>query len=343
MKNKFNKTLFYLIIAVAFFNTSLVFYLENNSDNPLDSLRFEFEGVEEVKAAESNWLLVRDAITQVRALNKSIEDLLAIVAYRDITRSVTFTRTSTINGKTMTIRLTLNTSTTGVSTSLGETNLTFKNKFEIWDSDNSKAMELFFDSATDSSVGNGILLIKRPKVFNSNFTNTATNTILENRITGAVGSRIQTISWINGPLYTNGRHSRVRKKIQEVSGGTVLNIYGTSIYTNNLQCSGANPDFHSLAAIINNSGAYNTTALFGVTGTATIANAQCATTPNPVNYATFNSSGFVSDGLASASIPSGYPTANDVNTLFTTLSADTSLSYTTVNTMTPAFYSLSAP
>ena len=64
---------------------------------------------------------------------------------------------------------------------------------------------------------------------------------------------------------------------------------------------------------------------------------QCATTPNPVNYATFNSSGFVSDGLASGSIPSGYPTASDVNTVFTSLSSDTSLSYTTVNTMTQRF------
>ena len=105
----------------------------------------------------------------------------------------------------------------------------------------------------------------------------ATNTILENRITGAVGSRVQTISWINGPLYTNSRHSRVKKKSQEVSGNSSKYLW-TSIYTNNFTMQWSKPDFHSLAAIINNSDLIIRLFLFGVTGTATIANAVCYNT-----------------------------------------------------------------
>lgn len=93
-----------------------------------------------------------------------------------------------------------------------------------------------------------------------------------------------------------------------------------------------------LAFVANGTNPYQTVAKFGFNITDTVAQTVCGVA-NPYNYGLFSADSnpsstgtdkyFVSEGTASGSIPAGYPTASEVDTVFGTVSSSTSASWGT--------------
>ncbi len=351
------KTIF-TVFALVYFGISidpkfLVVDKKYSLDNSKEiKLSFSLEGIKPVLAANSSWDGVRAIATFTKDVVKGIDTILKNLSGSGILKqSSKYTVTS--DGYTYRINPTFNTSVT--SNAFGSK--TYKVSFEIWKaSDNSKVLELFFDSATDQSTGSGVLAIWQPNKFDSTL-NQTNSPKMECAMTGGTADGTMICSWNGGPFETDGPVENGRVKVKATSATSQVSIKAIAKTVTTTTCSGGNPDYYGLAFIVKKSDSTNyATARMGFNDNS-IASTLCGTS-NTYNSAYFNnttnssSSGsgkyFVTDGITSDTnsynTGSVYPSVNDVSTLYSEINTtDSDMTITNVNSISVAFRSTAAP
>ncbi|TGL60238.1 hypothetical protein EHQ58_06980 [Leptospira ognonensis] len=309
--------------------------------------------VKPIFAASSNWDGVRDIAKFTKDIVKGIDSILVNLASSNI---LSQTSTVTAVSGNYTFRYTPNFNGSVTSASLGAK--TYKSSFEIWSGSGStatKALELYFDSATDKSTGSGVLAIWQPNKFDTNL-NTA-NKQIECSMVGGSANGTMVCSW-NGPLESAGTIQAARIKVTANATAGTVSYKAAAVPVTSTTCSGGNADYYAIAFITKNVSPYYSTAKWGFNDNA-IAATLC-TTSNTTNNAYFNTNSnpsatdstkyFVADGVTSDtnSFNTGgtlYPTIASVDSLFTemTSGSDTDITTTKLGSMTIAFRSTAAP
>ncbi|MCB1174865.1 MAG: hypothetical protein KDK39_14940 [Leptospiraceae bacterium] len=282
-------------------------------------------GPRKAEAAESSWSFVRQSATWANG-NSTIADNL-IVSLKNsgllnTSSPSTIQTTSTISGVSYKIKLETNCSTAGACTGISSSAYTgtkdFSYRFKMWRaSDNKDVLEMIFDDVNNPATGDGVLLSYRLAALD---TSSATNEdlIVESYISGGAGSRRQTYSWGQAFHSTGSQASntsdRGRVILEEMtiglkgggtsSGALCVRVASRTVSTN-FGCGSGNY-YYSLAYGQLNANSFETTALSGIrVGDMPASSTLCGA--DILKFATFNGSGFISDGLASSGIPGGFP------------------------------------
>ena len=265
---------------------------------------------------ENAWGFVRQSATWGDANSQIVDQLLVSLLNSGLLQQTgTFTDTSsTINNQSMTIKLTTGGSFPVSTASSFSGTLTFSKKFEIWrNSDNAKALELFFDEATALGT-NGVLMyyqlnVLAPDEFNGD------DVVVESYTFESSEGRKQTYSWSGGAIVANGSGEAGRVILEEMDGGTVFCFKAVVKMSGTLNwCPGSNNEYYSLGYTQRLGGSGETTAKFGYTDNNVDNVGQLCASSNTLIYGLFNSSGFVSDG--NSSVSTDYPATTRVDGLF---------------------------
>ncbi len=306
-----------------------------------------------VFSASSNWEGVRDIAKFTKDIVKGIDSILFNLASSNVLNQTS--TVTAVNGN-YTFRYTPNFNSSVTSSALGAK--TYKSSFEIWSGSGStatKAMELYFDSATDKSTGNGVLAIWQPNRFDSTL-NSASRQI-ECTMVGGASNGTMVCSW-NGPIESTGIIQAARIKVSANSTAGTISYKGVASLVNTTNCSGGNPDYYVIAFITKNTSPFYSTAKWGFNDNS-LAATRC-TEANSTNNAYFNTSSnpnatdstkyFVADGITSDtnSFNTGgtlYPSIASVDALFAEISSgtDTDLTIAKITSMLIAFRSTVAP
>ncbi len=308
------------VMAVAFFGVSLSTGTKRvaTHQGPIETLHVDFGFNESLHAAENAWGFVRQSATWARSNSLFIDGILAGLIRSGLLSS---SGTSTFAGQTLsglsgtwTLRLTVG-ANESVTSSAYTGSKTFANKFEIWrDSDNAKAVELFFNAAGDVS-GDGALIFYQLNVLQPG-TWTGDNVIVESYVFGNTSERKQTYSWSGGKFTSDGITTRGRVILEEMDGGTLL-CFKSVVALNTNICTGASgTEYYSLAYPVNVAAPNETTAKFGLADGSVDNSGTICGANNSLNYGLFLNGGFVSDGTASSAVPSNYPPSSRTDTLF---------------------------
>ncbi len=350
----------YILISLAlFFLVSIDWaWKETISKYSLRSNKhFEFQvqlgSVKPVFAASSNWDGVRDVAKFTKDIVKGIDTLLSQLATSAVLNQTT--TVTSVNGN-YTLRYTPNFNSSVTSTALGSK--TYKSSFEIWlgsGSSATKALELYFDSSTDKSVGSGVLAIWQPNRFDT--TLNSANRQIECAMTGGSTNGTMICSW-NGPIEASGGIQAGRIKVTASASAGTISYKALATPVTTTTCTGGNSDYYAIAFITKNVTPFYSTAKYGFNDGA-IASTLCATansnnnayfniTSNPT--ATGSSKYFVTDGVTSDtnSFNTGgnlYPSVASVDSLFSEMSggSDTDLTIAKLTALSVAFRSTVAP
>ena len=323
--NKYRTIAFAALVTILFFAVSLELKRQTPFEarwKPEFSLApFRFASQRELHAESLAWFPVRQSVSWARNNSTAVDGILnSLITTGALSRPGSNTYSNiVIQSKLYTLRVDVggSYSATGTSFSMPKT---FRNRFEVWESDNTKALELYFDNVGNVS-DNGVLFIYRPKAFDP-LQFTGNDTIVESYIYGDTSRRKQVYSWSNGPMVSGGVVDKGRVTLDEMNGeicGKVVIRFDTA--ASNPPCLAGNNDFYSLAYVIQLPEPHRTTARFGLLHNA-IDNVTDSFTPlcnaaaNTNKFGIFDMNGFVQDGFEPADIPADYPAADDVNHLY---------------------------
>ena len=350
------KSIFYTIFSLVIFLGFSVQLRHKTEIKPkvdeigLPKLDIQLGGLQELSAGTADsWGFVRQSATWGRGNSNLIDGLLS-----GLQKSGIFTRISSgeiiipnqtsTTGVTFTYRLKINEGVTSVASTAYSGTKTFSHRFEAWVSgDTVPSLQMFFSSLTDTGTS-GVLLYYNLSKLNPTAFGTATNAVVESYTSGAKGSMAQTYSWKDGPQDTSWISKNGRVIIREMNSGaeicvrTVVTLTrgSTGIGTNLDVLCGTTPTlvapdntssqlYYLLAYVQKTASPFYTVAKSGLAKleSAPIKNIATFCGVNsgvysalPANYGLFDSNGFVSDGATAGTIPTGYPSATDVDNAF---------------------------
>lgn len=290
--------------------------------------RIVLGGTQEVQAAENAWGFVRQSATWANG-NSSLADQI-ITSLKNsglLTNSGSWATTTTIGGVQYKVRLQTGSSCCPTISSTAYTGTkSFANRFKLWRaSDNVEVLELLFDNINSPNTSNGVLMNYRLNALNASLTDNP-NLIVESYIFNGAPNRKQTYSW-SGAFQTTATNSNPtsdagRVVLEEMTlglkgagttPGLCVRIVARTSQTPG-SCSGA-PFYYALAYGQRTESGFETTAQAGLYPNPLPNGAS----PNICNFGNilqnglFNGNGFVTDGVASGSILTGYPDANANN------------------------------
>lgn len=266
--------------------------------------------------AENAWLFVRQSATWGDSNSKIIDNLIVNLMNSGLlTREGTYTDSNvTVGTQAMTVRLTVNASASISGASAYTGSKTFDHKFEIWrNSDNAKALELFFDSV-ESLTSDGVLMyyqlnVLSPAEFNGD------DVIVESYSFQSADGPKQTYSWSGGAIVSGGSGQAGRVVIEEMGSGTLFCFKSVVKLSGSLDwCTGSNSEYYSLGYTQNLTGEGEVTAKFGFEDNSIDNTGQLCGASNSLNYGTFNQDGFISDG--NSTVGASFPATTRVDTLF---------------------------
>ena len=286
-----------------------------------------------LKADENSWGFVRQSAewannnsTIMDAIIKAVIDLAAVLGTGEHTRL-----NVDMGGVNMHVRIGVNQSYTGLALSAYNTTKTYTHKFELYlASDNSKALELFFNTS-GSFTSAGALMKYKLFAFNpTSFSNPTT--IVESFAFRRVGTgeRRQVYSW-SGPLTSGGTDVSANGRVVLEEMGTVLCVKSVVALTNlasqpsfssivNTLCGGTDSVYYKLAYGVKLAAPNESLALFGMerqtASEFTIGHKDICSFANANNFGQFGSGGFIIDGVASGSVGAEYPTPTAVTNLY---------------------------
>ena len=338
------KWIFGTMALLAFLGASITIYEVKTYriDRPIE-LRLDISGIKEAQAAENAWGGVRQSVTWANANSSLIDSILTGLNSAnffqwpdDTTVARVNVQLGTFTGK---IHITKNaTSTYNVTCSACGSAKGFKHRLIIWrQSDDAKALELFFNDYGDVS-GSGALVIYRTNVLNPTQFN-GNDTFVESWVQSGSDGNIQTYTWSNGPLSSGGPTNKARIFLETMASGTLLCVQGV-IRLN----STAATEFRDAAPLAGCNAAQN---LYYVIGygqkiaspfqtTAKVAmwdgdnfgqDGRICDISHGLNYGLFNGNGFINDGVASSSVPSDFRSGSAIDTLFAEIGTSTGNSY----------------
>ena len=284
-------------------------------------------GQQPLNAAESHWGFVRQSALWANN-NSNLADQIIMALKRAglLDQTGTFTTTVAINGVNYKFKLEVGTcgaTCNGITATAYSGTKNFTNRLKLWRaSDNKDALELLFDDVNDLSGNtNGILLTYRLGVLDSAFSNNE-DLIVESYISGASPDRKQTYSWgadfwlapdpragrtsDRGRVVIEERTIGIKNQGPDDAGICVRIAARTVSFTS---ACGTNNHYYALAYGQKTGGNLETTARSGLAlGTLTTNGTVCGA--DILKYATFNTGGFIQDGLIVGSVPDGFPDPN---------------------------------
>lgn len=316
-------------------------------------LEWKIGSLKPVFSASTNWDGVRDIAKFTKDIVKGIDSILLQLASSNVLNQ---TSTVTAVSGNYTFRYTPNFNGSVTSSALGAK--TYKSSFEIWlgsGANATKALELYFDSTSDKSVGSGVLAIWQPNKFDTTL-NTA-NRQIECTMSGGSSNGTMICSW-NGPLEAAGTIQAARIKVSASSSAGTVSYKALATPVTTTTCGGGNSDYYAITFISKNVSPYYATARWGFNDNS-IATTLC-TVSNTTNNAYFNINSnpnatdstkyFVADGITSDTNTyntngSLYPSIASVQTLFTEMSSgtDADMTIAKLGSLTIAFRSTAAP
>ncbi len=335
MKKMNRKTIAKIAVALVLVLGVPLVSVEHRGQSPIDLTPvFKLGGVQLLYGASGSWEAVRYIAKSAKTINDSIESLMSTLA--PVLRFIgsdqeTFTDTTIINGQTYTWTLLVNQTTLTADNTVTTPATKNYNHGLILCKGTTTVYEIYFDDPVNPGSGDGTLMTYIPyEIFGGGIVYDATTPpTIEFILTGDKGSRVEYVSWNQGPIFVNGYVDSARVKIEEIDSGNVINFSAVAQFLDNRQfCSPGTDDWYILTFIINNSSPYNSTARFAYgSGSIPTTDTICGG-PNNTTYGLFNAdatNGFVDDDVAKADIPAGYPSGDDVDALFTATLAESNM------------------
>ncbi|MCB1173290.1 MAG: hypothetical protein KDK39_06995 [Leptospiraceae bacterium] len=332
MKKKY---LYSSAVILAFFLVSLSIFVHRDR-RPMQTgqlqLQIELGQIMPLMAAANAWEGVRATAKLVKDVSDAIDALLVSLessgAFRQTQRL-----TLTSGNYKLLIEPSANISITPTGTG---TATTYTNKFVMWQkSDDVKVLELFFDSSTDRTSGNGALAIWWPRKFDSSLQASSGKFECVTRLVS--GNKAMTCSWSEGPFVSGGVTKSGQLEAAEQSSDSTIRVKSYVRLNQSSFCSDTT-DYYALAFISKNASPYYTTAEFSLAGTSQLSATVLASRgylcslagTNTLNYGFFNTAAnpnatdsskyFVLD--ASTTLPGAdYPATASVDALFATMSS----------------------
>ena len=333
MKKLTNKTLFISTAFLAFFFLSIgivVTKIKRPMQQPVLNVHIDFQTTQPLLAAASDWDGVRSVATFAKSVSDGIDKIIV-----DLTNTGLLDRTDvfTNNNGTYKMQFSPNSNVAVLPRGVGSTK-TYSHKFILWlSSDNTKVLELFFDSNAERTGGDGAVAVWWPHKFDTTLKTSSGKIECATSVENSNNSMV--CSWTQGPFINGGIVDSGQVKVTEDKPAAQISFKAYTRLTTNY-CTDTR-DYYALAFISKNFAPYYTTAEFSVAGNtpnaATILDARgvlCAADPNPRNYAFFNTntnpSSTGSDkyfvGDSTSSLPSGdYPSTASVDSLFAQMSS----------------------
>jgi hypothetical protein len=300
--------------------------------------------------AESAWAFVRQSATWGDANSQVVDGLLTGLINTGLLQTPgSYTASTTIETVEFTTRLTVGEDVTISTASAFTGSRTYSRRFEMWrSSDNAKALEMFFDSATELG-DDGVLLYYQPNVLDPTEFN-GDNVVVESFSFQTAQGRKQTYSWSGGSIVSGGSSEAGRVILEEMDNNTVFCFKAVVRMDGSLNwCApGGNPEYYSLGYVQSLLGSGEVTAKFGYLDNDVDNTGQVCGVSNTLNYGLFNSAGFVDDGVASGSVGASYPLPSRADTLFSEINtggagAWDDLRQATIDGLNIQFVSTTAP
>ncbi len=306
-----------VIAALVFFGASLSLRVEPRQPlEVLPTLRVDLATLAPIYAASNQWDGVRGVADFLKNVTTSVDTI--IVA---LTRSGALNGTQVITATQGNFKFKLNPAfNTSVASTAFPGGKTYTVSFEVWrTSDNTKYLELFFDSA---STRNEVLAIWQPNVFDTTVSQSGSNK-MECAMTGGAVDGYMVCSW-NGPIEASGIMNAGRFKVDSVSSDGTVRVKGAAkLQVASDICAGGNQDYYALAFISKSVTPFYSTGRWGLNDNAIAATACGAA--NGTNNAYFNITSnpnatdstkyFVQDGVTT-DLDANYPTVAATNALF---------------------------
>lgn len=314
-------------LLVAFLGVSLK--LDDRNEN---TLQLAVSGLPELSAAENSWGFVRHSATWAKSNNTFLESIVNSLKDNNLLKSdATYQVSDRTFGKIIAkIELTVGTTgapaATGISSAAYTGTKDFTYRLYVWNQENNqKVLELFFDDPDAfGSVGHDGALLKYALKRLDPTTYTGNDVITESYLSGATGSRQQTLSWNNGPFIAGGPTRNGRVVLREIHDGSQLEFRSVVLLNETTEgtikasvsgiCNSASDLYYVMAFMQKVSGSAEATAKYGVVADPAVdPDTICGVIANPQNYGLFAGGAFELDGVAAASIPSNFPPASAVS------------------------------
>ncbi len=354
MKRMNRKTIVKIAVALVLVLGIPLVNVEHRGQSPVDVTPvFKLGGVKLVYGASENWDAVRYLATSAKTINESVETLMRTFSFflnRIGDDPATYSQTTSYNGQSVSILIGAKQNVSATN-SVTDSSNTYKH-YLVLCLDGSPVFEIYFDDPDNPGTGAGVLMTYIPYELaggtlnpNNPYESTTPSTV-EFTMNGDVGSRVEYISWSQGPLFRfdlGGVVDNARVKVEETDSGETINFSGVAKFiasaTTDFCGSDTNNDWYILTFIVNNSSPYYSTAKFALKDGNIPVDDQICGFANTLKYGLFNASdpdGFVDDNVASGDIPAGYPTAADVDTLFTDTLSEANLQESDIDTLSVA-------
>lgn len=331
------KWIFGTMALLAFLGASITIYEVKTYriDRPIE-LRLDISGIKEAQAAENAWGGVRQSVTWANANSSLIDSILTGLNSANFFQWPDGTTVARVNVQLGTftgkIHITKNaTSTYNVTCSACGSGKLFKHRLIIWrQSDDAKALELFFNDYGDVS-GSGALVIYRTNVLNPTQFN-GNDTFVESWVQSGSDGNIQTYTWSNGPLSSGGPTDRARIFLENMDGGALLCVKAvvrlnsstaSQIESANPLCD-TTPLYYAIAYGQKTASPFQTTAKVAVWEGAQYGTERTACGVDPsLDYGLFNGNGFINDNVAEGSVPADFRSGSAIDTLFDQILTET--------------------
>lgn len=307
-------------LVVAFLWLSLSVKKDQSQNLP----QLDLAGLPELLAAEEEWGAVRFSASWAKANNLFLESIINALKTANLLKTAANYQTSNVSFGKITAKIEFKVGSpaaANISSTAYAGNKDFDYQMYVWNQANDqKVLELFFDDPDTFGSNDGALLKYSLKRLDP-ATYTGNDAMTESYISGASGTRKQTLSWSGGPFATGGPTNNGRVVLQEIYSGAALEFRSVVLLnaatvtalkaTLNPICSAATNLYYVMAFIQKTTGSAEATAKFGVTmdSTTTDPDKFCGF-PNSRNYGIFSGGAFINDGVSAASILSNYPAAN---------------------------------
>lgn len=318
------------VLAIAF--TFGLSYVGSEKNNPA-MLAIDTAGYNKVYADSLGWQGVRGFATLIRATSQTFNTLYSTIQHWGLLFNFSLTLNGPVTGTDFWFYVSINNGDKSATGTVDSSPVSYTNGIQIkhgtaLGTGGTVVFQLFFDNPTDSSGGEGCLLIVKPYYFEV-FPGTvfSIDGIFEVRVKKPATDTIMYISFTGSPWKENPPTFVESGRVKLVEDGTNYNITGLGYVNVNgsdilhTVCTATPPEagnaYYTLAYIAKKDSPHYSTALWGWNNT-NKSNSVCGFTG--YNYGHFNAStGFVCDGSPDTDCPDGapYPLNDDVDALYT--------------------------
>lgn len=290
-----------------------------------------------VNSFASEWSDVSDLMTTIRSINLCLEGLLSYLYSNG-----QFSNSSTASSNEITLTagkfktlLTLNANVKFNAIPEGLPTQ-FNHKFEMWDKNDNKALEFYFDDANSPTSESGTLLRFRPGSFSILFLGNIS--LVEVRYGLFFKEMIQIVSWNGNVGSASSKFSSARVQLRWLGSGNGIGITAVGKLIDKSKCAGVENDYYAIAAQISTASPNYSTIKFGVNNNS-IGDTLCSVV-NSKNYGLFNADdGMNCDGAEkdSCKVTTGYPKTSDIDTLFGSISIADYMSISNIDSIKVEF------